>query len=62
MFRSKGKAMLSIFKNHFLSSLRPTYWDAPEHFRAPRRPHTGSEIERQIAEERHRAMRNVGMW
>lgn len=54
--------MLSNFTNRFLSSLRPTYWDAPDHFKEHPRQRTAAEIERRIAHDRHRAMRNVGMW
>jgi hypothetical protein len=62
MLKPIGKAMLSNFTNRFLSSLRPTYWDAPDHFKEHPRQRTAAEIERRIAHDRHRAMRNVGMW
>ena len=48
--------------NQFLSSLRPTYWDAPDHFKTNHPRWNGADLERRIVEERHRAMRNVGMW
>lgn len=54
--------MLTILSDTFLSSLRMKHWDAPERYKVRRGPRSNLEIEREAAERRHHAMRDVGMW
>ena len=54
--------MLTIFADYFMTSTRQKQWDAPGHFKIPRGPRSNIDLEREAAEQRHRAMRNVGMW
>jgi hypothetical protein len=54
--------MLSIIADALLSANRTQRWDAPDHFKQPRRPRGNIEIEREAAERRHRALRGIGIW
>lgn len=54
--------MLSIIADALLSATRKDRWDAPDYYKQPRRHRSNIEIEREQAESRYRAMRNVGMW
>ncbi|WP_159086882.1 hypothetical protein [Loktanella sp. Alg231-35] len=54
--------MLSLLIDGVLNRGRPSMWDAPQHFKAPHYPRNTAEREREEAERRHRAMRDVGMW
>jgi hypothetical protein len=54
--------MLSVIADALLSVTRPDRWDAPARYRHPRGPRSNVEIEREIAQRRHRLMRDAGMW
>lgn len=54
--------MLTILADSIMTSLRKKRWDAPEHFKHQRGPRSSIDLEREAAEQRYRAMRNVGMW
>lgn len=54
--------MFSAFLEASMHPNRPDRWDAPEHFKTRRSPMSNIAQEREIAERRHRAMRNAGMW
>ena len=54
--------MLSFIFTKDPTEHRLKYWDAPDHFKVQRGPRSNVEIERELAEERHRALRYVGMW
>ena len=54
--------MLTIFSDAFVSAARMKHWDAPEHYKVQRGPKSNVEMERELSERRHRAMRDVGRW
>lgn len=54
--------MLSLLIDAVINRGRPSMWDAPQYFKTPRHPRSTAELERQEAERRHRAMRDVGRW
>ena len=54
--------MLSFLSTQSTTDARPKYWDAPDHFKVQRGPRSNAELERELAEQRHRALRYVGMW
>ena len=54
--------MLTVIADALLTDMQKPRWDAPDHFRQASGPRSNIEIERETAQRRHRALRNVGMW
>ncbi|WP_375253818.1 hypothetical protein [Yoonia sp.] len=54
--------MLTVIADALLMGRQKSRWDAPDHFKQASGRRSNIEIERETAERRHRAMRNVGMW